>query len=61
MSIEFTTEVSVQIECATCGEELEATMGGKYSYSNDAMKIKPCQCCMESAAQTAKEEAERAA
>lgn len=61
MSVEFKAEVSLNVACATCGKDLEATIGGKYSWSEDTMKVEPCTDCMESAAQKGRQEAEESA
>ncbi|MFV5212734.1 hypothetical protein ACLIIZ_03265 [Azonexus caeni] len=49
MSIEIETKTDFEIECEKCGSQLEASLGGKYSWSRDIIKVKPCEQCLKEA------------
>lgn len=49
MSIEIETKSNFEVECQKCGSQLEASLGGKYSWSRDIIKVKPCEQCLNDA------------
>lgn len=58
MSLEITTTEQFDVECGACGASLEASVIRSNRWgSAPTVNVKPCERCMEEAADKAREEA----